>query len=193
MVAPRRRDAQRNRDALLQAAGNLFAEEGLQAPLEQVARRAGLAIGTLYRHFPTRADLVEALLEAKLRVWLEAANRATKLPDAWAGFVLYLETMCELQAGDRGFADLAAGQVPVACCLDDVNALIYRLGVRILRRAQRQGCLRPDVTQDDLVLLIQSLSHVTQATGRSAPHTWRRHLHLTLDAYRPESARPLPD
>ncbi len=193
MAAALRRDAQRNRDALLLAAGDLFAEQGLHAPLEQVARQAGVAIGTLYRHFPTRTELIEALLETKLGIWLEAAERAAALPDAWAGFVLYLETMCELQAGDRGFAELAAGPTPIDCCLDDANARIYQLSKKIMRRAQRQATLRPDVTHDDVVLLMRSLSHVAQTTGHVAPQAWRRHLHLTLDAYRSERANPLPD
>src|SRR5215467_14501247 len=92
-----RSDARRNRDALLGAARAVFAEHGLDAPLEQVARRAGVAIGTLYRHFPTRVDLVQEIFECKLQAWLDAAERAVAMDDAWAGFTLYVETMCELQ------------------------------------------------------------------------------------------------
>src|ERR1700682_2837041 len=98
-----RRDAQRNREALLAAAQAHFAANGLDAPVDQVAKDAGLAIGTLYRHFPTRLDLIQALFAEKLQSWLEAAERAAALDDAWEGFVLFIEAMCQLLADDQGF------------------------------------------------------------------------------------------
>src|SRR4051812_2790364 len=82
---PRRRDAQRNRDALLAAARAVFAEHGMQASLEQVAKRAGVAIGTLYNHFPTRLDLVQEVFAGKLATWVAAAEQALTMDDAWDG------------------------------------------------------------------------------------------------------------
>jgi AcrR family transcriptional regulator len=189
---PLRRDAQRNRDALLEAAATLFAEHGLEAPLEQVAKRAGLAIGTLYRHFPTRLDLVQALFTAKLQAWQAAAEQAAALDDAWAGFVRYTEAMCELQAEDRGFNELASVHLPLSPCLAASRSRIFDLGCEIVERAQRQGSMRSDVTAEDLAFVIWSHGRISEATAGIAPDAWRRALHLMLDAFRAERAHPLP-
>ena len=188
-----RRDARRNRDALLCAARHAFAEHGLDAPLEQVARQAGVAIGTLYRHFPTRVELVQEIFAVKLQAWLDAAEKAVAMDDAWAGFCLYVETMCELQAGDRGFNDLASIRLPDSERIDGVQQRIIQLGGRIVARAQQEGTLRADVTHEDLAFVIWSHSRITQATQGIAPNSWRRYLHLMLDAFRAERAHELPE
>lgn len=136
---PLRRDAQRNRDALVDAARTIFASEGLDAPLEQIARQAGVAIGTLYRNFPTRMDLVEAIFVGKLRTWLESAEQALSMDDAWQAFAYYLEKLCELQAHDRGFNDLASMRFPHAECMERTQAHINELSRRIVERAQGEG------------------------------------------------------
>lgn len=190
---PLRRDAQRNREALLTAARVSFAEHGMEAPLEQVAKRAGLAIGTLYRHFPTRLDLVQAVFADKLNTWREAAERAVVMDDAWAGLCLFLESMCELQSGDRGFNDLASMRLPETACLAGAQTRVHELGVRIVRRAQEQGSLRADLAPEDLAFVIWSHSRITEATHGIAPGVWRRHLYLLLDGFRAERAHPLPE
>ncbi|MCF1595209.1 TetR/AcrR family transcriptional regulator [Streptomyces muensis] len=190
---PLRRDAQRNRDALLEAARAHFAEHGLHAPLEQIARQAQLAIGTLYRHFPTRLDLIQAVFTEKVRAWLEVAERAVAMEEAWQGFQLFAETMCALQAGDRGFADLASVRLPDSTSLEAAQTRIHDLGVEIVHRAQEQGSLRADVTPEDLAFVIWSHSRIAEATRGIAPVVWRRHLHLMLDAFRADRAHPLPE
>ncbi|MHA5054363.1 TetR/AcrR family transcriptional regulator [Streptomyces sp. SD15] len=190
---PLRRDAQRNRDALLASARACFAEHGLEAPLEQVAKRAGLAIGTLYRHFPTRLDLVQAVFAEKTAVWQAAAEKAVAMDDAWAGLCHFLETMCELQSADRGFNDLASMRLPETACLAGAQTRIHELGVRIVERAQEQGSLRPDLTPEDLAFVIWSHSRITEATHDIAPGVWRRHLYLLLDGFRADRAHPLPE
>ncbi|WP_230885620.1 TetR/AcrR family transcriptional regulator [Streptomyces spinoverrucosus] len=189
---PLRRDAQRNRDALLSAARACLAEQGMEASLEQVAKRAGLAIGTLYRHFPTRLHLVQAVFADKIEAWREAAEKAAAMDDAWEGLCLFLETMCELQVGDRGFQDLAAIRLPETACLAGAQSRIYELAVRIVERAQEQGTLRSDITSEDLTFVIWANGSVTEATEDVAPGTWRRFLHLLLDGFRAERAHPLP-
>lgn len=111
-----------------------------------MAKRAGLAIGTLYRHFPTRLDLVQATFAEKLAAWREAAEKAVTMDDAWAGLCHFLETMCELQSQDRGFNDLASMRLPESACLAGAQTRIRELGVHIVERAQEQGSLRPDLT-----------------------------------------------
>jgi AcrR family transcriptional regulator len=188
-----RSDARRNREALTRAARAAFAAHGLDAALEQVARDAGVSIGTLYRHFPTRVDLVQAVFTDRLENLLATAERAAALPDAWAGFRLYVEAHCELQAEDRGFDDLAGIRLPNSSRIDAIQERILQLGVGIVEGAQRQGALRTDVTVEDLAFVIWSQGRVAQATRGIAPRAWRRHLHLILDAFRPDRASPLTE
>ncbi|MEV4844636.1 helix-turn-helix domain-containing protein [Micromonospora matsumotoense] len=188
-----RRDAQRNRDSLLAAARAVFAEHGMQASLEQVAKRAGVAIGTLYNHFPARLDLVQEVFAGKLAIWVAAAEQALSMDDAWEGLCLFLETMCELQARDRGFNDFASIRLPENACLAGQQTRIHDLGVRIVERAREQGRLRPDLVPEDLAFVIWSHSRIIEATDGIAPHAWRRHLYLMLDGFRAERAHPLPE
>ncbi|WP_188195815.1 TetR/AcrR family transcriptional regulator [Nonomuraea sp. SYSU D8015] len=176
MNRPLRRDAQRNRDALVEAAKQVLAERGIEAPLEAVAKRAGVAIGTLYRHFPERGDLIDAVLDEKVATWTEVARQALAADDAWAGLVEFLERTCEMQAKDRAFTELA--------CLShqndrtEINRLIHQLA----ERAQRAGALRHDVGPVDLAFFVMANSRVAEAD----PEQWRRHFTLMLDALRAE-------
>jgi AcrR family transcriptional regulator len=188
-----RRDARRNRESLLAAAQAHFAANGIDAPLDQVAKDAGLAIGTLYRHFPTRLDLIQALFAEKLQSWLRAAERSAALDDAWQGFVLFVEAMCQLQADDQGFNDLVSMRLPEAAGLAATQDRIGEIAAHLIRRAQQQGRLRPDLTTEDLAFVIWSQSRINQATRDIAPRAWRRHLYLMLDGFRADRANPLPE
>ncbi|MBF8193070.1 TetR/AcrR family transcriptional regulator [Nonomuraea sp. K274] len=180
MNRPLRRDAQRNRAALVDAARQVLAERGVDAPLEAVAKRAGVAIGTLYRHFPERGDLIDAILDEKVAAWTELARQAMVLDDAWAGLVCFLERTCELQARDRAFTELV--------CLSHQTdrSEINRLIVRLVERAQGAGTLRRDVGPVDLAFFVMANSRVAEA----APGQWRRHFTLMLDALRAAPAQP---
>jgi AcrR family transcriptional regulator len=188
-----RRDALRNRDALVASAQSAFAARGLDASLEGVARDAGVSIGTLYRHFPTRLDLVQAVFTRRLEELLEAAERAAALPDAWAGFARYLEVRCEVQAGDRGLDELAGIRLPHSPCIDTLQARILDVGGAILRRVQNDGVVRADVTPEDLAFVVWSQARIMQATRDAAPQAWRRNLHLILDAFRADGATPMTE
>ena len=109
---PRRRDAQERHDRLIAAARREFAARGVDASLEGIARDAGVAIGTLYRHFPTRLDLLMAALEPRLQEFLDGAKKALEIDDPWEGFVYYLENLFRVQAGDRGFNDFLSRRFP---------------------------------------------------------------------------------
>jgi len=190
---PLRRDAQRNRDALLAAAGETFAQEGIEASLEAVAKRAQVAIGTLYRHFPTRVDLIEAIFAEKVQAWVTAAERALEAENGWDGFVGFLEAMCQLQAEDRGLVELAAMRLPAAPRTEAARRRMFELTDQILNRAQAEGSLRPDVTAEDLAFVMWSNGRVAEVTGPVTPRAWRRHLALVLDGFRADAARPLPE
>ncbi|MCF6469506.1 TetR/AcrR family transcriptional regulator [Nonomuraea sp. MG754425] len=174
MDRPLRRDAQRNRDALVAAARQVLAERGLRAPLEAVAKRAGVAIGTLYRHFPERADLIDAILAEKVAFWAELARQSLEADDAWDGLVRFLERTCEMQAHDRAFTELT--------CLAhlDGRAEVNRLVAGLVERAHHEGVLRADVGPTDLAFFVMANARVAEAD----PGQWRRHFHLMLDALR---------
>ncbi|MFI7452429.1 TetR/AcrR family transcriptional regulator [Nonomuraea sp. NPDC049714] len=181
-----RKDALQNRERLLQAARQLFADRGLDVPLEEVARTAGVSIGTLYNRFPTRDTLVEAVFADRVATVAELAEQALATADAWEGFVAFLTGVCELQAADLGYNDLAARTT--AADGDRGHALMRE----ILNRAQRSGDLRPDITLADMAFVIWAMAATIRATHKVAPGAWRRHLALTLDGLRTAAAQPLP-
>ncbi len=183
-----RRDAQRNHELLVEAARELFMEQGVEAPLEEVARRAGLGIGTLYRHFATRDALVEAIVERRMGELLAIAEAALSEPDGWAGLVRLLEGTLELQAADRMLKDVLMRYSPETARLESVREEVRRLFEQILVRARDEGTLRRDFALPDLALLLWSFAPVIDATAQVAPNAWRRHLGWLLDGLRVEAA-----
>lgn len=193
MRMPRRRDAQERRDRLIEAAQREFAARGVDASLEKIARDAGVAIGTLYRHFPTRLDLLMAAFEPRLQAFLDRANKALEMDDPWEGFVCYLENLFGVQAGDRGFNDFLSRRFPGNADTERIHDHLCRHIEDVLTRAQDAGAVRPDITQADIVNLIWTNSRIIDATSTTAPNAWRRYLYLMLDAYRADRAHPIPE
>ena len=193
MRRPLRRDAREHRDRLIAAAQREFAAQGVDASLEKIARDAGVAIGTLYRHFPTRLDLLMAALRPRLQEFLDGAAKALQIDDPWEGFVCYLENLFAVQAGDRGFNDFLSRRFTDNAETERMHdQMCLQIGA-VLARAQDAGAARPDITLADVVNLIWSLGPVIDATSTTAPNAWRRYLHLMLDAYRAERAHSLPE
>jgi AcrR family transcriptional regulator len=189
-----RRDAQRNRDAILTAAGQVFCDQGLEAPLEEIARRAGVGIGTLYRRFPSRAELLDAVLTDTLQAHIEVAEQALAMADPWEGFCSYLEETCRLQANDRGLNDALGMRFPRTPALEAARRRLYDLGGRLIARAQQAGRLRADLTHEDLVFVTWANARVLQGVrAAGAPDAWRRHLGFLLDGFRADRAHPLPE
>jgi AcrR family transcriptional regulator len=191
-VRPLRQDAARNRERLVVAAREVFRRKGLDAPLEEIAREAGVAIGTLYNRFPTRGDLVDAALSPLAERAAEIAERAAGAGDAWDGFVCFMEGICALVAGDRGYADVHRSRVSGTPVIDGALQRMAVLKAAIVTRAKAAGALRADVESSDLVLLIWGIAATADATREAAPDAWRRHLALALDGLRAGAAHPLP-
>jgi AcrR family transcriptional regulator len=189
---PRRADARRNRDALVVAARAGFAEGGADAPLEQIALDAGVAIGTLYRHFPTRADLLMAAYEPQLAQLVEYAETALRMQDPLEGFCCYLELLFLLQTDNRGLNDFISTRFPVSARTNPLAGRLCSLIERLLERAKRSGQLRPDIEKADIISLIWANGRIIEATRPTAPHAWRRQLHLMIDAYRADRATHSP-
>ena len=189
-----RRDAQRNRDAILTAARQVFCDQGLEAPLEEIARRAQVGIATLYRRFPSRVELLDAVLADTLQAHITVAEQALATDDPWEGFAFYLEETCRLQATDRGLNDAMGMRFPRATTLEAARRRLYDLGGQLITRAQQAGRLRADLTHEDLAFVTWANARILQASqAAGASDAWRRHLGFLLDGFRAERATPLPE
>lgn len=189
---PLRADAQLNRDRILSAAAELFAERGLSVPLEEIAGRAGVGVATLYRRFPTRADLAAAAFERNISRYTRAVDRALAHPDAWEGFCGLVLELCEMQAADAGLRDLLTTAFPASSAVEQrTNEAVEKVRT-LIARAQRDGALRNDVVAGDIVVMLLANAGVLRATGASAPDAWRRFAALMIDAFRTDPERPLP-
>ncbi|WP_410662335.1 TetR/AcrR family transcriptional regulator [Amycolatopsis sp. lyj-84] len=184
-----RKDAQRNRDLLIEAARGLYAARGLDVALEEIAKTAGVSIGTLYNHFPQRADLVNAVFADRTETVAKLAEHALSLDDAWAGLTSFFERICELQAADRGYNELASTRPPLA---EDLERG-YELMTRVVERAKESGALRADLTLEDMAFVTWGIARTVEATAAVRPEVWRRHLALLFDGMRAPAATPLPE
>ena len=193
-----RRDAVRNRELLLAAATEVLASEGIDAPLELIARRADVGIATLYRNFPSRDELVTAALMEPLRAHVQAARDGLGEGDPWVGLCGYLYASGEMSACHAGLNDVLGLGVPAESDLADTMRELYRLTRRLFDRAKAAGAIRADARHQDLALVMWGTSGVTRAAEGVADQAWRRHLAIVLDGLsapaRSEIAeRPLSD
>ncbi len=187
-----RADAARNRTAIVEAAREVFADHGLDAPLDEIARRAGTGNATLYRRFPTRADLIAAVFAERMADHLAAVEAALADPDPWEGFAGYVRSVGEMQARDRGIADLVTMDVSSAPEIEDLRARAFDGLVRLVERAHDAGVLRSDFTTQDVVLLLMANAGlVERAHGISAAASARL-VHVLLDGFRAEAASDGP-
>jgi AcrR family transcriptional regulator len=174
---PLRADAARNREKLLAAAAELFAERGLDVPLEHIARRAEVSIGTLYKHFPTRADFVTAIFPDRLAALDVIGEKALADPDPWHAFAGYLDDLFALQAEDRGLNDILARDLPDAPHV--VSACHRSAGHAeiLIARAIGAGVLRADYSIADMATLTRAMAQVI----RDTPDEWRRFLSIYVE------------
>ncbi|MDX3643780.1 helix-turn-helix domain-containing protein [Streptomyces sp. MB09-02B] len=192
-ASPVRRDARRNRELLVVAAHEVFAEQGLEAPLDVIARRAGVGNATLYRHFPSRAALIDAVFHDQLAGTMAVGDRVRDAPDAWAGLVEYLGTVFDTLAADRGTNDLMTTHVPGVGVLEDVHEHNRRTIELLLRRGREEGTVRADVTTEDVLFVLAALGRAVPAlTAVTTTDAWRRPLTLLLDGLRPPASTATP-
>ena len=188
-----RSDARRNLERLNEAAVQVFRERGLGAPLEEIARAAGVSAGTLYNRFGGRDALIDAvmpdLLEARIRDALELAQAAE---DPWEGFTRYVTWLCELQATDPAMRDAVSLRYPDATRLTELCDAQMRNAAGVIERAKRAGALRPDFAVEDLSFVLWSMANIVRATATVAPDAWRRALAFQLDGLRADKRSPVP-
>jgi AcrR family transcriptional regulator len=177
-----RRDAAENRQHLLDAAGVVFAAHGLEAGVEEIARVAGVGIGTLYRRFPTKDALITALVQDVLDTILELAQAATERPDG-TGLERFLETSSAYQAKNLGCLPRLWNTDSEHESIQQVRRIIAAL----LDDAKRHRRVRNELTSTDLTMIMWSVRGVIETIGAVAPDAWRRHLDLLVAGLRPDS------
>jgi AcrR family transcriptional regulator len=187
-----RADAERNRQRLVAAAREVFAERGLDVPIEDIARHAGVGVATLYRRFPTRSSLIAGAFEAKMAAYADAVASALAESDPWAGFCRYIERVCAMQAEDRGFANVLTMTFPTARQFEAERDRAYHGFLKLIRRAQTTDRLRDDFVGEDLAMLLMANAGVIAGTADAAPDTWRRFAAYMIQAFSARDAEPLP-
>ena len=184
---PLRADARRNRQKVLAAARAVFSEHGREAQMDDVARRAEVGVGTVYRHFPTKEALIEALMVDSFHMIAAHATAALEIEDPWEAFTSVLWRGAEIMAADRALSEVFAS-IPGA--MDEASATVDGLRESmstIMGRAQAAGVLRADAEIDDVPMLMCGIGSATKKEHRcSAP--WRRHLAIVLDGLRASAA-----
>jgi AcrR family transcriptional regulator len=188
-----RADAERNRERILDAAQRMFATDGLDVPLEAIASRAGVGIATLYRRFPTRADLVAATYERSIANYAAVVDAALSETDPWQGFCSMITGLCGLQARDAALKELLTLSFPNSAVVEELKARVLVNLETIIERAKAGGRLRPDFDITDVVLVLFANAGLVTATHRNAPDAWRRLVAYLLQSFSVDGNGPLPD
>ena len=188
---PLRRDAERNRLRVLEAARRVFGEQGFSASLDDVAAEAGVGVGTVYRRFPDKECLVGALFAHGFTDLERAVDDALAAVDPWEGFAALARRSVELQVADRGLCEAFLGTDVLPDGLVDARDRVVERLREVVRRAARSGALRDGVVPEDLPLVLVMTVEVAHRTEQVAPGTWRRCLQVLLDGLRAGAGAPL--
>jgi AcrR family transcriptional regulator len=187
---PLRRDAERNRQRILAAARTVFAERGLAATMDEIAVEAGVGVGTVYRRFPEKELLIEALFDDQLTEIVALAEAAQADPDPWHGLVSFLQSTLDRQCANRGLKELLLGSSRGHAHHTRAREQIAPRLEQVVARAQAAGALRPDVAVSDFALLQMTLGALIDYTRDVQPDAWRRLLGIVLDGLRAQPGSP---
>lgn len=194
VIRPLRRDAELNRQRILVAADEVFAEHGLDATLDDIAEHARLGVGTVYRRFADKQALVDALFAQHLCGLAQIADEALLQPDPWEGVVYLLEGTLAQQAANRGLREvlLHSDTGSGAICL--ARERVVPAIAKVFERAQAAGVLRDDLVATDIPFLCLMIGSVAENSAHVDPELWRRYLTIVLDGMRPRrnKTRPMP-
>lgn len=190
---PLRKDAERNRRRVLQAARELFAAKGLDPNLNDVARHAGVGVGTVYRRFATKDQLLEAIFVDSLDQITGLAEAALQHDDSWDGFVWFVEQMCAMTATDRGLREIAFSKNYGGERVTAAQERLHPVATRVVERAQNDGRLRSDISPTDMPILSLLAGMVSEFAGHVDTDLWRRYVGILLDGMRSHADnQPLP-
>jgi AcrR family transcriptional regulator len=186
-----RADARRNREAVIAAAKKLFADQGLDAQMPDVAKAAKVGVGTVYRHFPTKDDLIAALAAERFERLAENVREALEADDPWEGLCDFVRFAARLQADDRGLCEVMGSRPEV------MNASALAVGLdtlteEMVKRAQRSGELRKDLDWQDIPMIACSMGSVTQAPMGPGVGRWPRLVEIIIDGLRAPATTKLP-
>ncbi|MFI6394457.1 TetR/AcrR family transcriptional regulator [Nonomuraea sp. NPDC050547] len=187
-----RADARHNRRRILEAAGDLFAARGLDVPMAAIARRAGVGVATLYRRFPTREALMAEVFREHLGACVGTIDEALEDPDPWHGFRTFIETLCAMNAVDRGLAAAFLSEFPGAVDFGRERERAERGFAELVRRAKASGRLRAEFERSDLSLILMATDGITAASAETAVAAARRLAALMLRSFHTGPAAPLP-
>jgi AcrR family transcriptional regulator len=191
---PLRKDAERNRRRILDAARELFARRGLGVTLNDIAHHAGVGVGTVYRRFPDKTVLIESLFEESFQEIADRLRAAVADPDPWHGLVTFLEGQGEIQAHDQGLRELVTATPDGVARVSRLRDELLPLSEELIRRAQENGSMREDVAATDLAIIQIMIGSVLDAAREVQPEAWRRYLAIFLRGLsaRPEELGPIP-
>jgi AcrR family transcriptional regulator len=186
-----RADARRNHEAVIAAAKMLFADEGLDAQMPDVAKAAKVGVGTVYRHFPTKEDLIAALAAERFERLAEKAREGVEAPSAWEGLCDFIRFSAQIQADDRGLCEVMGSRPEV------MSASAYAVGLpklcdKLVKRAQRSGDLRKDLEWEDIPMIACGLGRITPAETGPATGRWPRLVEIIIDGLRSPGNSRLP-
>ncbi len=190
---PLRRDAELNRRRILDAARELFAQRGLGVTLNEIARYAGVGVGTVYRRFPDRSKLIDDLFQQRIGDLVALAEEAIADPDPWRGLTRFLERSLELQARDSALKDLIVEMPGGLARVSEIRARLMPLGVELVRRARESGAMSDDIAAEDLAVVQLMIGAVIDAARGVEPDLWRRYLQILLRGLsaQPQTQAPL--
>jgi AcrR family transcriptional regulator len=186
-----RADARRNRDAIIAAAKKLFADEGLDAQMPDVAKAAKVGVGTVYRHFPNKEDLITALAGERFERLAEKAREGIEADDPWGGLCEFLRFSAQIQADDRGLCEVM-GSRPEVMAEAAFAVGLDELCDALVKRAQRSGELRKDLDWQDIPMIACSLGRITPAEHGPAVGRWPRLVEIVIDGLRAPGSSKLP-
>jgi AcrR family transcriptional regulator len=190
---PLRADARRNRERVLTAARACYAEHGREAQIDEIARKAGVGVGTVYRHFPTKEALGQAIAADHFERLAAGAREGLEHENAWQGFCDFMSRAAEVQANDRALAEVISAQPEAmqeaAAHRDDLHEAVAQLVVR----AQKAGALRADVVPEDVPMLLCGLGRATRVGSTGPTMSWERYLVIMLDGLLAPGATSLPN
>ncbi|MFG2376656.1 TetR/AcrR family transcriptional regulator [Streptomyces sp. NPDC048504] len=187
---PLRRDAALNREKILLAAREVFGRHGLRVTLDDVARHAGVGVGTVYRRFPDKETLVRALFEQDLGIRQASAERALAHPDPWEGFVDFLMEMGADLAENRGLQEVIMLGSHSSEPIETMRGGMLPFLEALIQRAQESGDLRAEITPSDIPVIVQMLSAASQFTQGKRPDVWRRYFEIVLNGIRQRPDNP---
>jgi AcrR family transcriptional regulator len=189
---PLRRDAERNRQLILAAARELFAERGTAVTLDDIAARAGVGVGTVYRRFSDRDALIDQLFTSRIDELVAAARAGLEADDAWDGLTGFMRSHMEMQAADRSFAAIVLSDLHGHDAVLQAKASLAPLVAELVGRARTAGVIRADLDVTDVPALTLMFGTILDATRDIAPDVWERYFTILLDGIRPTATTPLP-